>query len=59
MIYLILGGVSAFFGLLSGVGPTTLLRPCWMRFRRSRPPPSRRCHDGDALRGAGRGLFSR
>lgn len=27
MIYLILGGVSAFFGLLSGVGATTLLRP--------------------------------
>ena len=27
MIYLILSGVSAFFGLLSGIGPTTLLRP--------------------------------
>lgn len=27
MIYLILSGVSAFFGLLSGVGATTLLRP--------------------------------
>ena len=27
MIYLILSGVSAFFGLLSGIGATTLLRP--------------------------------
>lgn len=27
MIYLILGGVSAFLGLASGLGPTTLLRP--------------------------------
>lgn len=27
MIYLLLGGASAFFGLIVGLGPTTLLRP--------------------------------
>ena len=57
MIYLIFRRRQRVFGLLSGVGATTLLRPAGCGFAARARLRRGAVHDGNALRGAGRGVF--